>query len=446
MSWDSKVIWSEGLFLQPHHFQQSDRYAESQLSGLSSRMGPYVWGLSELEIDQESLKFGKFAVTSCSGLTRDGAVFRVPQAEQHPPALEVPGGTKDTVVFLTVPARRHGAPEVDMTGAEKSATRFRPSELEVTDTMGKDRRPVTLGIGTLRLQFALESDDMADQIAIPIARIIEVRADKEIILDRSFIPSCLDLRVSTSLSGYMRELEGLLSHRMTALSGRLSEGGPAKGAAEISDFLLLITVNKWLPVIRHILSIENAHPAAVFERCVSLAGELSTFMAENKNPPEFAPYQHDDLTNTFAPVVRVLRQYLSAVLEQSAVAIPLEARKYGISVGIIADRKLITSAGFVVAVSAEIPEETVRRHFASQAKVGPVEGIRQLVNSALPGIGLRPLPVAPRQIPYHSGMVYFELEKDSDFWQKMTTSGGIAFHVSGDFPGLQMELWAIRQD
>ena len=30
MSWDSKVLWTEGLFLQPHHFQQADRYAETE--------------------------------------------------------------------------------------------------------------------------------------------------------------------------------------------------------------------------------------------------------------------------------------------------------------------------------------------------------------------------------------------------------------------------------
>ena len=110
----------------------------------------------------------------------------------------------------------------------------------------------------------------------------------------------------------------------------------------------------------------------------------------------------------------------------------------------IADRKLISTAGFVLAVQAEIPAEDVRRHFAGQAKIGPVEEIRQLVNSALPGITLRPLPVAPRQIPYHAGVVYFELAPDSPYWGKMTTSGGIAVHVSGQYPGLNMELWAIR--
>ena len=80
-----------------------------------------------------------------------------------------------------------------------------------------------------------------------------------------------------------------------------------------------------------------------------------------------------------------------------------------------------------------------------QREGGPVEEIRQLVNSALPGIPLRPLPVAPRQIPYHAGVVYFELDRDSPHWGKMSTSGGIAVHVSGEFPGLKMELWAIRQ-
>ncbi|MEM8732027.1 MAG: type VI secretion system baseplate subunit TssK, partial [Pseudomonadota bacterium] len=160
--------------------------------------------------------------------------------------------------------------------------------------------------------------------------------------------------------------------------------------------------------------------------------------------PDLPPYTHDNLTNAFLPVMRILRQYLSSVLEQTAIPIPLELRKYGISVGVIADRKLLGSAGFVLAVDAEIPAEDVRRHFAGQAKIGPVEEIRQLVNSALPGIALRPLPVAPRQIPYHAGVVYFELDSDSLYWRKMTTSGGIAVHVSGQYPGLKMELWAIR--
>ena len=444
MSWDSKVLWTEGLFLQPHHFQQSDRYTEALVTGLARRIRPYGWGVSALDIDDEVLKVGQFALKSCAGLAQDGTVFRVPMADDHPPALEVPETIKDCVVYLTVPQRREGATEVDLTGAEMSASRLRPGEIEVTDTMGQQKKPVMLAVGKLRLQFALEVDDLADRLAIPVARIIEVRPDKEIILDQAFIPSCLDIRAAGPLDGFVRELEGLLSHRMQALAGRLSEGGAARAVAEVSDFLLLTVINRALPVVRHMASIENLHPEDLFRTCVGLAGELSVFMTPEKIPPDFPSYRHDDLSRSFAPVVRVLRQYLSSVLEQTAIPIKLEERKYGISVGVIADRKLLGNAGFVLAVEADVPAENVRRHFAGQAKIGPVEEIRQLVNSALPGITLRPMPVAPRQIPYHAGVVYFEMDAASPYWGKMTTSGGIAVHVSGQYPGLKMELWAIR--
>ncbi|MEM1266807.1 MAG: type VI secretion system baseplate subunit TssK [Pseudomonadota bacterium] len=445
MAWDSKVVWSEGLLIQPHHFQQADRYHEALVSGLTRRVAPYAWGVSQLDIDTDMLKLGKFAIRSASGLTPDGAVFRVPEVEAHPPAIDVPETIKDCVVYLTIPSRRQGAEEVDLTTRNLPTTRYLPEEMEITDTMGKTRRPVTMATARLRLGFAFAVDDLSDLLLIPIARIIEVRADKEVILDTGFIASCLDVRAAPPLQGFLREIEGMLGHRMAALSGRFAEVGPAKAVADITDFLLLITVNRWLPVMRHMLSVENVHPIQAFERTAALAGELAAFMAADRAAPELPPYQHDNLTVVFQAVMRVLRQYLSAVLETAAVSIALEERNYGVRVGIIADRKLLGTSQFVLAVQADIPAETVRRHFPAQAKVGPVEEIRKLVNSALPGIGVTGLPVAPRQIPYHAGMVYFELDASSAYWSKITTSGGLAFFVAGEFPGLQMELWAIRQ-
>jgi type VI secretion system protein ImpJ len=444
MSWESKVVWQEGLFLQPQHFQQQDRYMESLVAGVATTVAPYAWGVRELMLDDELLKLGKIAVKSCVGMTPDGVGFRIPQVDDHPPALNVPETVKNTVVYLAIPIRRKGTVEVDMTGAPQSASRFKPDEMEVMDSMGRDRRAIQMDIGKLRLQFALDVDDLADQLVIPIARIIEVRADKEIVIDRSFIPTCTDARAALPLHGFLRELEGLLSHRADALAGRLGQTGNAKGVAEISDFLLLISINKALPQIRHLLTIENAHPVALYQLLVGLAGELATFMTPEKLATEFPIYRHDDLSNVFAPIFRELRQHLSAVLEQSAVAIPIEPRKYGISVAMVADKTLLTTANFILAAKASVPPESVRRHFPTQAKIGPVEDIRQLVNSALPGVELRPLPVAPRQVPYHAGVVYFELDSKSPYWKQMKTSGGLAVHVAGDFPDLEMELWAIR--
>src|SRR3546814_13697442 len=92
-----------------------------------------------------------------------------------------------------------------------------------------------------------------------------------------------------------------------------------------------------------------------------------------------------------------------------------------------------------------MPAEALRRNFPNQVKIGPVEQIRELVNVALPGIGARPLPVAPRQIPFHAGVAYFELDRSNQYWKSLANSGGLAIHVAGEFPSLQMECWAIRR-
>ena len=84
------------------------------------------------------------------------------------------------------------------------------------------------------------------------------------------------------------------------------------------------------------------------------------------------------------------------------------------------------------------------KRFPAVVKIGSVERIRDLVNSQLPGIPLRSLPVAPRQIPYHAGFAYFELERGGEYWDELAASGGIAMQVGAEFPGLDLEFWAIR--
>ena len=169
-----------------------------------------------------------------------------------------------------------------------------------------------------------------------------------------------------------------------------------------------------------------------------MAGEFATF-TEGSRPNTYPAYRHEDLQHCFAPVVADLRRSLSAVLEQTAVMIPLQERRHGVRVGPITDRSILRAASFVLITQADIPTGTLRRVFPAQVKIGAVEQIRDLVNVALPGIAVRPLPVAPRQIPFYAGASYFELDRNSPHWQQMQSSGGFAIHLSGDFPNLRLE-------
>lgn len=90
MSWYSKVAWTEGLFLRPHHLQQSDRYAEHMLDERVRFASPYPWGFSELEIDQDVGQQCRFALRYGRGIFSDGTVFNFPADGTPPPAIDVP--------------------------------------------------------------------------------------------------------------------------------------------------------------------------------------------------------------------------------------------------------------------------------------------------------------------------------------------------------------------
>ncbi len=445
MVWHDRVVWQEGMFLRAQHFQQQDRHAEHLLQARAAPLRPYPWGLTELSIDRDLLAAGRFALSGAVGVLEDGTPFSLPGTADPPAPLDLPEGTRNAVVYLALPLRQAGSPEVAMaeTGPEAVRARYALRAFEAFDTHSDSTVAAELGIGRLRLRYMLEGEERAGYTCLGLARVVEVQADRRVLLDERFVPPCLRISAATVLNNLAAELVGMLGQRAEALAARLGQPG-ARGVADVADFLLLQAVNRWQPLLAHWADAGNVHPETLFAALAQMAGELATFTAPDKRATAYPAYRHDDLQRSFAPVIADLRRSLSSVLETNAVSIPLQDRKFGVRVGPIADRNLLRASQFVLTIAADMPSEQLRRIFPNQVKIGAVEHIRELVNVALPGIAVRPLPVAPRQIPFDAGAVYFELDRGSPHWQQMQTSGGFALHVSGDFPNLRMELWAIR--
>lgn len=443
MSVNNKVAWYEGLFLRPQHFQQQDRYFERYVETRAHGLRPFPWGLTELEIERDLLAVGKLALRRAAGVFPDGTPFRMPDDEPLPAPLDLPATTRDTRVMLAIPLRKPGMLDTIRGADPGQLARYHVREIEVRDGASTAAGTAVLEVSAVHARLLLDGQPAEDFACIPVAQIQERRADNKVVLDERFMPTVLDVRASQPLATFITELLGLLHQRGEALAGRVAATGRGS-SAEIADFLLLQAVNRIEPVVAHLTQGGVLHPEELYRLCISAAGELATFTAASKRPPALPGYRHERLRESFEPVMAALRAALSAVLEQSAIPIPIEAKKYGIHVAVAPDRSLFGSAAFVLAARADVPSEELRRRFSQQVKIGPAEKIRDLVNLQLPGIGLYPVPVAPRQIPYHAGFVYFELDQSSELWASLKTSGGIAMHVAGEFPGLALELWAIR--
>jgi type VI secretion system protein ImpJ len=441
MSWRNRVVWSQGMYLQPHHFQQEGRYVEQVLDARLHGAHPYAWGFEKLVVDEAALALGKFALSEAVGVLPDGTTFFAPSLDPLPAPLEVPGDLRDEAIVLAAPIARAGAVEFDFDNAEPLA-RYSAAELATRDATSAADSGTPIQVGRLRLRL-LRAREATDAYAtLACARIEQRRPDGQVVTQREFIPPQSRLNATPHLVQIAVLLQGLLAQRADALSGRMGQLG--HGVSEVAHFMMLELFNRHEPVFSQYARLGNAHPQRLYESCLMLAGEFATFVAARRRPSAYPVYQHDNPGASFAPLIAELREMFSRGIEESAQEIPLADRGYGIRTAAIADLQLVRKGTFVVAVNAQVPSEQLRTRFLSQAKVGPVEKIKDLVTLQLPGIAMNALPVAPRQLPYHAGFFYFELDRSGELWKQLEKTGNLALHVAGDFPGLQMQLWAIR--
>lgn len=434
MKLENKIIWSEGMFLQPQHFQQQDRYVESLVSERTRMTFPWSWGITEFKLDDNLMRIGKVAIETCRGILPDGTVFDIPSCDSAPLPLDVSVGTRDCIVYLAIPLHRAGVAD--------SISRYTSETVELDD-QNSDGNSVTVQIAKLSLRLMLETEDRSGFSCLGLLRIAEARSDHQIIVNEEFIPTVLILKASKKLYKLAQEIHGLLHYRGNKLSHRITEAGSG-GVSEVTDFLLLQLVNRYELLFQHIQQELQKHPQLFYGILLQLIGELSTFTQMDRRPFLESEYCHHDLEATFSPLIYELRRSLSVVLEESAVSIQLEKQSAGLWVASLFDKYLLKKSNFILAVYANISAEIIRQELPVQIKVAPLEEVRNLVNRALPGIALQALPVVPRQIPYHANCVYFALDSAHKLWEKLEKSAGIAFHVSGEFLSLRLELWAIK--
>jgi type VI secretion system protein ImpJ len=455
MSDSNRVVWSEGLFLRPQHFQQAERFVEKLFGEGARQLQACAYGFSRIELDQELAKLGKVGVAAIEGMFPDATPFSVPNDADIPTPLEIPDAAKDSIISLALPLRRPGMPSMALKPNQANAlVRYHAADFDARDAVadldsGPDARNATMQIGKLNLSLRLAQDLTPAYASLAVARVVEKRPDGRLVFDEEFFPPVLDCRAAPRLYDYIKEVYGLLRHRAQALADRVAQPG-SKGVAEFADFLLLQLCNRLQPVLAHLANRTPLHPESLYSQLLPLAGELATFVRKDRRSPEFEPYRHDALWDTFLPVMEEIRRGLTAILDSAAVAIPLEDMTRGYYVGRVQDVELLRNSIFVLAVNAQMPAETLRARFPRESQIGARERIQALVNAQIPGITLRPLPVAPRQIPFHAGYTYFELDKSRrpndpvDYWKELESQRMVVLHVAGDYPELNLQLWGIR--
>src|ERR1035441_8345433 len=213
------VIWAKGTFLSPQHLQVQDRFVESVLQFRMEALQFRPWGFSKLQINQEALATGAFAVHAAAGLFPDGLPFDIPGSDPAPPvkplsAYYEPGQTS-LDIFLGIPDYRVSGVNVSMRDRGMD-TRYLAEVASFRDeNSGASEKPVQYARKNFRL--LVEGEPKGGCVAMPVARVL--RTGDSFQLDAKFAPPLLDFSANDFILSIARRLIEILSAKSSALAG-----------------------------------------------------------------------------------------------------------------------------------------------------------------------------------------------------------------------------------
>ena len=244
MSDSSKVIWKEGMFITPQHFQQQERYLSWYIDNTfdaGAEFGTKA-GFASLEINHDLLKIGKFAVANSSGFLPGGGYF----SHDAEVVVDVPPDAVEKIVFLTLPVARKGVPEYVEQG--DLLTRYVGKDITVFDSTSDDNNSVEVLVGNPNIRLILEGQDLSGFLALPVARVLQTSSDGEVILDGSFLPMTAVLGASAQLVERVREIETLIiSRARVQLSKITADVNPNIQHVLFREYMLLQSLYRWRP-------------------------------------------------------------------------------------------------------------------------------------------------------------------------------------------------------
>jgi type VI secretion system protein ImpJ len=453
MASQQRVVWYEGMTLDPHHFQQWDRYQKGMLNARFRALNPFDWGLTALEIDRESLANGEVRVTDARGVMRDGLPFDTPEQDPPPPPRAVGEYFLPTeeklAVYLALPLERSDGVNCQLgEGGTGRPVRYVSSTISaLDDNTGAQERQITVSRPNLSILFGKEA--LEDYATIRIAELVHTTEGRYALSPR-FVPPCLSIAASTTLMAMAKRLIEILAAKSASLSERRRRqpsGQIDYTASEVMVLGLLQTVNSFTPLLSHEYFVVKGHPESLYAALSSLAGALHTFSGDTTARPADLPnYDHNNLADCFGAIEARIVSLLEGVISQNFVQIRLDRQSDTRWVGRVPEEDLLKSAQFYLSVHGDIPERKVVDEFPMKIKIAAPEEVDALVSAALQGLPLTYAVRPPAGLPSRPGLQYFRLEKTGRFWDTIRKSAALTFFVPGEFRGLQLELFAVKEN
>lgn len=448
MKFLSRVVWSEGMHLGPHHFQVQSRYFEDSIRFAADALWYQPWGLIGGRMDAEALQNGTVAVVHARGIFPDGLPFHMPESDELPAPRSIADSfpvARDTVtVHLAIPERIPNG--VNCIPAESpnanGRTRFVGDlRLQHDETTGIDEKPVRVGRKNIRILFDTDGTDKL--VTLPVARIARDHSG-HFVYDETFVPPCVQISASSRLMTLLHRLIDILDDKSRSLGRNAGRALGEYSGREIANFWFLHTINSALAPLRHLFHSKRGHPEELYTEMARLGGALCTFSMES-HPRMIPLYDHTRLDETFDALDRHIRAHLETMVPSNCISIPLERTSDYFWAGAIADTRCLGPSRWVLSIQSGIGEVELISQTPQFAKVCSKLFVPELVKRALPGMPLSHLPVPPPAISARIDAQYFAISRGGPCWEHINQTREVGVYVPGEIPNPQLELLVILE-
>jgi type VI secretion system protein ImpJ len=443
----SKVVWFEGMYLAPHHFQAQTQSFEDLIQFSTSNLWFEPYGLVGFELDAEALRNGGVTLVHARGIFPDGLTFHMPDSDPLPPARYIadlfPPTQEFTTVYLVLPSRRPQGPNciLDMSRPPDHIRFTAEARTLPDDNTGRDDR--ALQLARKNIHFLLESEDREGLVCLPIARVMRDGSGR-LLYDPRFVPPILQISASERLMMIARRLIGILDEKSAALSRAHSGARAMAGfsSQEVAGFWFVHTINTSLAVLRHVCMAERGHPEQLYLEMARLAGGLCSFGLES-HPHSLPIYNHLNLGDCFQRLDEHIREHLELVVPSNCIPITLKQTGRYFYEGTITDQRCLDRSRWIFAIRSPIGELELISGTQRLVKICSSQLLPEVVKAALPGLALSHLPVPPSAVAPKVESQYFGVSRVGSNWEQIVQTRTVGVYIPGEIPAPEIELLVI---
>jgi type VI secretion system protein ImpJ len=460
MNNNQPLYWHQGLFLQPQHFQVSDACMEHRLARTTELTHPYPWGLISLKLNESALVARQCLLDQLSVRFADGTLAEFPgNALLESRSLDLSdfaGSGRTLYVGLRrlLPGESNAQVFETLADGASADARFAVAadpEIIADSLADAPEARVRRMSYVLRLFWEDELSHLSAYELLSIAR-LDLDGDRLRLAPR-YVPACVNLAASPMMLQTLREIRDELVGRARQLAVFKQPGELRRGdidGSQINYMMALAVLNRYGPLLTHLLETPQASPWLVYGALRQLVGELSLFsdrcdmLGETLDGHSLVPpYRHEEAGLAIAGLTKLIGQQLNEISVGSELLVRLQLQD-GIFLGDLPEAFFgPRHRYYLVARNAGDPDELVES-LPRDGKLGSAEAMPGLINRALPGVELIYLQVPPQGLPRIADALYFRLETLSDAWEAIQRERQVALFLPTFSAELMIELVVVR--